>query len=202
MPTDTEELICVRCGLEVRVNRESYELFERMHWVCFHFVFEHSGFDPDEECDAPGCPSSPFNSPPARAGLLAPDPAFQKLDTAELLAMVPRAAESVLRRGRAAMELGRRAADDPALLTEVAALMRDPANRRLMTIGPVSVSQLGTAGLVAAGSEPASALARGLAAAWPPGDQSDFARLMTSSGAAWPAPLAHETKETTGGSPC
>ena len=108
---------------------------------------------------------------------------MQKLDTAELLAMVPCAAESVLRRGRAMMELGRRAADDPALLTEVAALIRDPPNRRLITIGPVSVSQLGTAGLVAAGAEPTPALARELAAEWPPADQSDFARLMTSSGA-------------------
>jgi hypothetical protein len=214
MPTDIEELKCVRCGLEVRVNRESYEILERMHYVCFHFVFEHGGFDPDEECDAPDCPSSLFNSPPpahsevappkdrrdcdgpalpessapaaAPCGLLAPDPAFQKLDTAELLAMVPRAAESVLRRGRAVMELGRRAADDPALLTEVAALIRDPANRRLITLGPVSVSQLGTAGLVAAGAEPTTALARELAAEWPPADQSDFARLMTSSGVAWP----------------
>ena len=96
MPSDAEELKCVRCGLEVRVNRDSFEIFERMHWVCFHFEFEHMGFDPDEECDAPGCPSSPFNSPPARAGLLAPDPAFQELDTAELLAMVPCPAESVL----------------------------------------------------------------------------------------------------------
>src|SRR5258708_3648612 len=65
MPTDAEELICVRCGLEVRVSRGSYEIFERMHLVCFHFEFEHMGFDPNEECDAPGCPSSPFNSPPA-----------------------------------------------------------------------------------------------------------------------------------------
>jgi hypothetical protein len=130
MPADTEKPICVRCGLEVRVNRETYEILERMHWVCFHFEFEHTGFDPDEECDVPDCPSSLFTSPPARAGLLAPDPAFQELDAAELLAMVPCAAESVLRRGRAAMELGRRAADNPALLTEVAALIRDPANRR------------------------------------------------------------------------
>jgi hypothetical protein len=213
MPADPQELICVRCGLEVRVNRESYEIFERMHYVCFHFVFEHGGFDPDEECDAPGCPSSPFNAPPAPSevesprdrrdydgtalpessapaaapcGLLAPDRAFQELDTAELLAMVACAAESVLRRGRAVMELGRRAADDPALLTEVAALIRDPANRRLITIGPVSVSQLGTAGLVAAGGDPTTTLARELAAEWPPGDQSDFALLMTSSGIAWP----------------
>jgi hypothetical protein len=58
MPTDTEELKCVRCGLEVRVNRESYEIFERMHWVCFHFEFEHMGFDPDEECDAPAAPEA------------------------------------------------------------------------------------------------------------------------------------------------
>ncbi len=167
MPTDTEELICVRCGLAVRVNRESYQIFERMHWVCFHFEFEHMGFDPDAECDAPGCPSSPFNSPPphsevvprrdhreydgtalpessapaaAPCGLLAPDPAFQEMDTAELLAMVPYAAESVLRRGRAVMELGRRAGDDPALLAEVAALIRNPANRHFITIGTVSVS--------------------------------------------------------------
>ena len=60
--------------------------------------------------------------------------------------------------------------------------MRDPVNRRLVTIGPVSVSQLGTAGLVAAGAEPTTALARELAAEWPPADQSDFARLMTTSG--------------------
>ena len=72
MPTDTEELICVRCGLEVRVNRESYEIFERMHYVCFHFVFEHGGFDPDEECDAPGCPSSRFNSPPPHTEAVPP----------------------------------------------------------------------------------------------------------------------------------
>ena len=64
MPTDTQGPICVRCGLEVRVNRETYEILERMHYVCFHFEFEHGGFDPDEECDAPDCPSSLFSSPP------------------------------------------------------------------------------------------------------------------------------------------
>jgi hypothetical protein len=71
MPTDAQKLICVsvcvRCGLEVRVNRESYEIFERMHYICFHFVFEHGGFDPDEECDAPDCTSSLFNSLPAHS---------------------------------------------------------------------------------------------------------------------------------------
>src|ERR1700733_10579679 len=115
MPSDAEELKCVRCGLEVRVNRDSFEIFERMHWVCFHFEFEHMGFDPDEECDAPDCPSSPFNSPPPHTEVAPPkDPAtttaprsrspahrpprraasspqirHSRLDTTELLAMVP-----------------------------------------------------------------------------------------------------------------
>jgi hypothetical protein len=134
---------------------------------------------PDYDGNAPPESSAPAAAP---RGLLAPDPAFQKVDTPALLAMVRCAAESVLRRGRAAMELGRRAADNPSLQAEVAALIRDPANRRLITIGPVTVSQLGTAGLVAAGGEASMSLARELAAEWPPGDQSDFARLMTSSG--------------------
>jgi hypothetical protein len=42
-------------------------------------------------------------------GLFDPDPEFRGLETSELLAMVPRTGESVLRRGRALMELGRRA---------------------------------------------------------------------------------------------
>lgn len=34
-----------------------------MHWVCFHYEFEHDiggeGVDPDEDCRQPGCPSGP-----------------------------------------------------------------------------------------------------------------------------------------------
>jgi hypothetical protein len=32
---------CRRCGRPVRVYRDSYEVFERMHYVCFHYEFEH-----------------------------------------------------------------------------------------------------------------------------------------------------------------
>ena len=124
--------------------------------------------------------------PGAPRPLLSPDPEFQELGTGELLAMVPRAAESVLRRGRALMELGRRASGDPALLADVAAMIRDPGNRRLITIGTVSVSQLGTAGLIAGGSEPAAMLARELAAEWPAAEQADLAWLLTGAGIAWP----------------
>ncbi len=50
-----EELICVRCGKPVKVYPESYQVFERMHWLSFHLEFEHEG-DPDEPCGDPTCP--------------------------------------------------------------------------------------------------------------------------------------------------
>jgi hypothetical protein len=58
--------VCVRCGGEVRLNRESYEIFERMHYVCFHYEFEHDPCDPDEECNAGGCPSFRRDAPPSQ----------------------------------------------------------------------------------------------------------------------------------------
>ena len=63
MPGEAEKPICVRCGREVRVNRDSYGIFERMHYVCFHYEFEHDPYDPDEECEAGGCPSSRNDAP-------------------------------------------------------------------------------------------------------------------------------------------
>jgi hypothetical protein len=100
--------------------------------------------------------------------------------------MVPRTSESVLRRGRALIELGRRSAGDTTLLQQVADIIRDPENRRLITVGTASVSQLGTAGLIAGGGAPAAALARELAAEWTTGERSGFAWLMRSSGIPWP----------------
>ena len=73
----------------------------------------------------------------------------------------------------------------PALLPEVAALIRDPRHRRLAAVGPVTVSQLGTAGLVAGGGARAAALARELAAEWPDSEQAEFQWLMTSAGITW-----------------
>jgi hypothetical protein len=119
-------------------------------------------------------------------GLLDLDLEFQELSTNELLAMVPHTSESVLRRGRALLELGRRASSDPALLQQVAAMVRDPENRRLIAVGTASVSQLGTAGLIAGGGEPAATQAWELAGEWSAGERSDFAWLMTSPGSAWP----------------
>lgn len=51
-------LVCRRCGRPVRENAARYETFERMHYVCFHYEFEHGEADVDVECTAGGCPSA------------------------------------------------------------------------------------------------------------------------------------------------
>ena len=52
------------------------------------------------------------------------------------MAMVPRTSESAFRRGRALIELGRRSAGDTTLLQQVADIIRDPENRRLIPSEP------------------------------------------------------------------
>ena len=48
---------CIRCGRSIDVDPAlSVDLFEGMHWLCFHFEFEHDA-DPDVACnDIAGCP--------------------------------------------------------------------------------------------------------------------------------------------------
>jgi len=48
-------LICRHCNEPVRVNKDQYIVFEQMHWLCFHLVFEHKG-DADEPCGDVACP--------------------------------------------------------------------------------------------------------------------------------------------------
>ena len=50
------------------------EVFERMHYVCFHYEFEHDPSDPDEECNAGGCPSFKLDALPRQLRIeTAPD---------------------------------------------------------------------------------------------------------------------------------
>lgn len=49
------EKICEFCKQPVEVNKDNYEIFENMHWLCFHIVYEHHG-DPDAKCNDPSCP--------------------------------------------------------------------------------------------------------------------------------------------------
>ncbi|WP_328526800.1 hypothetical protein [Kribbella sp. NBC_00359] len=51
---------CMRCGEQVESGREDYEVFERMHWDCFHYAYEHDlngEVAESEDCGQPGCPS-------------------------------------------------------------------------------------------------------------------------------------------------
>lgn len=52
-----QPLNCARCGRAVEASRDQYEVFERMHYTCFHYEFEHHA-DPDVECMAGGCPAA------------------------------------------------------------------------------------------------------------------------------------------------
>lgn len=57
MMSTNEPLLCQRCGRPVEVSAAEFQTFERMHYVCFHYEFEHDPVDPDRECEAGGCPS-------------------------------------------------------------------------------------------------------------------------------------------------
>lgn len=59
--------VCVRCKRPVRRNAAFFEVFEQMHWVCFHYEFEHflGEGDPDDACADPSCPARACDpSPP------------------------------------------------------------------------------------------------------------------------------------------
>ena len=64
--TAEERPPCRRCGEQVVASGADYDLFEGMHWRCFHYAFEHWGLgetdDPDVPCDDPSCPARPRDS--------------------------------------------------------------------------------------------------------------------------------------------
>ena len=55
MTTDTSQ--CKRCHRPIELNAAlSADVFEGMHWLCFHLEYEHST-DPDTACeDVSSCP--------------------------------------------------------------------------------------------------------------------------------------------------
>ena len=50
-----QELKCRRCGQPIIKHAADYDIFEGMHWLCFHLEYEHQS-DPDVACDDPSCP--------------------------------------------------------------------------------------------------------------------------------------------------
>ncbi len=42
-------------------------MFEKMHWVCFHYEFDHGdAVDPDLACQVPSCPIRMIDRHPRR----------------------------------------------------------------------------------------------------------------------------------------
>jgi len=50
---EQSERVCRRCWRPVVLFAEQYDTFERMHYVCFHYEFEH---DADADAVYPGVP--------------------------------------------------------------------------------------------------------------------------------------------------
>lgn len=44
------------CSKPITVNEKISKVYEDMHWLCFHMLFEHDNYNPDEACDDPSCP--------------------------------------------------------------------------------------------------------------------------------------------------
>ena len=42
----------------MNTSAAQFDVFEQMHYVCFHYEFEHGEYDVDDECSAGGCPSA------------------------------------------------------------------------------------------------------------------------------------------------
>jgi hypothetical protein len=79
MPPMGQPLICRRCDRPVEVSQDQFGVFEHMHYVCFHYEFEHDPADPDEECAAGGCPSAAINPRPDRRPAAGPPRSDQLL---------------------------------------------------------------------------------------------------------------------------
>jgi hypothetical protein len=57
MPQVEPILKCRKCGKAiVKFGNEAEQLFEGMHWLCFHFEYEHEG-EPDAACGDFSCPN-------------------------------------------------------------------------------------------------------------------------------------------------
>lgn len=48
--------VCRACGA-LSASPDFTAVFERMHFVCFHFEFEHGAADRDQTCGLAGCPA-------------------------------------------------------------------------------------------------------------------------------------------------
>ena len=60
---DGNARVCRRCHVPDAETLFLYDVMEAMHWVCFHYVFEHG--DVDLAWEDPKCPSRTVDPDPA-----------------------------------------------------------------------------------------------------------------------------------------
>lgn len=77
-PEDAPPPACRACGRPVIKHRSDYDLFEQMHWICFHYENEHftedGHNDPDDECRDPDCPNGKIRRYEEKLRSLGSDP--------------------------------------------------------------------------------------------------------------------------------
>lgn len=70
---------CKRCHRPVAEAAYDYAVMEEMHYVCFHYEFEHGTTDVDVDCRLPGCPAAALShNANARRELPAPVAALRR----------------------------------------------------------------------------------------------------------------------------
>jgi hypothetical protein len=123
------------------------------------------------------------------------DPEMATVDVTALRDIVTTPTKRVTDRGRALLELGRRTRTRPDLREEVVRYVRDEGNANSVTIGTITVSQLGLAGLVASGSPESIRQAKVIAGETGPHGEEDLRRLVRSLGGTWPTSTTGSTPQ-------
>jgi predicted lipid-binding transport protein (Tim44 family) len=106
------------------------------------------------------------------------DKEFENLKTAELMNIIQN--DLLFQRGRALFELSRRSGVENSLIEIVTAAITNPQNMAARTIGTVSLSFLGIAGLLEADTEETRQLANELIESWPKDDRTTLTEFLSS----------------------
>jgi len=106
------------------------------------------------------------------------DSEFEALATSNLIEVLRQ--PLILRKGRALFELARRSSENNDLLEIVVKEMNDPKNKSPRTVGIVSISFLGIAGLLHSSSEYSKKTATELIDSWVEPDRSSLVEFLDS----------------------
>ncbi len=104
---------------------------------------------------------------------------FERLSTQKLLEILNTGL--LFERGRALFILGRRSSQDENLILRVVEEITDSKNRNARTVGTVSISFLGIAGLLEAGTSNAQEAVQKLLETWPEPDCSHLLDFLKSA---------------------